>query len=155
MCEENINHSIFTQARMLPSTFVASTSSSPTPAGRCCLASHWIIKFYYLVFCRFNKELQHQIHYLEVSGTGEAWSPQSPGHFQRGFFKESQESRSSKSSAPSVYLRDTKIQRYKDSRIKNAVKGIKCLRRHFSHNAGITWWKYEWLRPMSILLKEG
>ena len=38
-------HSIFTQARMLPSTFVASTSSSPTPAGRCCLASHWIIKF--------------------------------------------------------------------------------------------------------------
>ena len=58
---------------------------------------------------RFNKELQHQIHYLEVSGTGEAWSPQSPGHFQRFFFKESQESRSSKSSAPSVYLAQRSI----------------------------------------------
>ena len=60
------------------------------------------------MFCRFNKELQHQIHYLEVSGTGEAWSPQSPGHFQRGFFKESQESRSSKSSVPSVHLAQRK-----------------------------------------------
>ena len=103
MCEENITPSSLKLGCCLRPSWHQRVPHRLQQGGAAWLLTEFI-KFYYLVFCRFNKELQHQIHYLEVSGTGEAWSPQSPGHFQRGFFNESQESRSSKSSAPSVYL---------------------------------------------------
>lgn len=41
---------------------------------------------------------------LGTTGMGEPCSPQRPEHFQPGFFNESAESRSSKSSSPSLYL---------------------------------------------------